>query len=439
MFTCSYVSVDLSELPLCGCMFKQLYGLMGSVAVLAIIITYCEYLLEFSSAHLSPQIPGIHYLIVSAPGIMLDIILSFILYIEYRLHDDNIGEFYFSVAFLTNAVYLLVSAAIYIYAVISSSDNVFFSISSGFVSVVYFFRQFSFILMTFIAISIIRYHFFCRLNGVVRYFSLAILLLLFIFAFFLFFCKHDLLPGSNGISVWSPDSLYVLTGLWFVVFLATARTCEMKDECRELLLFLALSGVVCNLMMAAADDNNMYPWYLGCAIDILCVLIVAVILFNRMMGHITMASNTLHRDPVTGVYNRSYFHRNIKTVLSAQTDNVNRVLIMCNIRNLRAINATRGSEFGDYVLKNIADVLLMYADSSDIVARTGSNSFVLLLQDTGDSTDIITIHSRIQSSIGYAAKNMGVSLDTYISFLQLKECCANPDQVLIELELASKG
>lgn len=70
-----------------------------------------------------------------------------------------------------------------------------------------------------------------------------------------------------------------LSGHVFLCFLWGDEN-RIKPECRELLMFFALSGVVCNLMMTAVATGASYPWYLSKIIDVISILIVGGIFFG---------------------------------------------------------------------------------------------------------------------------------------------------------------
>lgn len=83
-------------------------------------------------------------------------------------------------------------------------------------------------------------------------------------------------------------------------------------------------------------------------------------------------------DPLTGLYNRRAlkpYHEN----LPGSAKNVS--LILIDIDRFKFINDTKGHDFGDVVLKRVAEHLRKFTDSSDIIFRIGGDEFLILLPD----------------------------------------------------------
>ena len=86
------------------------------------------------------------------------------------------------------------------------------------------------------------------------------------------------------------------------------------------------------------------------------------------------------RDPLTGLYNRSYF-LNQMSLLVHQTyqRNVGLAIVMLDIDHFKRINDTFGHEAGDDVLRHVASVLRQSTRENDLVARYGGEEFIAAL------------------------------------------------------------
>jgi polar amino acid transport system substrate-binding protein len=121
-------------------------------------------------------------------------------------------------------------------------------------------------------------------------------------------------------------------------------------------------------------------------------IVMAFILYHnrklaRMNKQLKELQNKLleqaHRDPMTNLYNRRYFHEVSSTILQiAQRENSNISLIMIDIDNFKLINDTYGHAIGDEVIKKLAQLLQDNVRLSDVVCRFGGEEFVILLPDT---------------------------------------------------------
>jgi diguanylate cyclase (GGDEF)-like protein len=89
------------------------------------------------------------------------------------------------------------------------------------------------------------------------------------------------------------------------------------------------------------------------------------------------------RDGLTKLYNRRYLDERIEKELE-RARRYARCLscVMVDIDHFQRINAMHGYKAGDEILKALADILLAQSRLPDIVARFGSEEFVLILPET---------------------------------------------------------
>jgi len=83
-------------------------------------------------------------------------------------------------------------------------------------------------------------------------------------------------------------------------------------------------------------------------------------------------------DPLTGVLNRRGLERSIRR-LEAVERGLIRVVAACDLDRFKAINDTYGHYAGDAVLSTFAEIIRRNVRKGDIVARTGGEEFVLVL------------------------------------------------------------
>ena len=146
-------------------------------------------------------------------------------------------------------------------------------------------------------------------------------------------------------------------------------------------------------------------------------------------------------DDLTGLYNKRYFNARLEEELArAKRHGHELALVFCDIDHFKRINDRFGHQFGDGVLRGIAEVLASQADDlhivsrlrkSDIVARFGGEEFVAILPDTsaqGAAVAAETIRRRVAEqvfnsgdeevsitvSLGVASHRDGEDIDTLI-------------------------
>jgi diguanylate cyclase (GGDEF)-like protein len=90
------------------------------------------------------------------------------------------------------------------------------------------------------------------------------------------------------------------------------------------------------------------------------------------------------RDPVTGLYNRSYLEAALEQLIALRRREPVEArpplsMVMFDIDAFATINERHGRHVGDHVLRSVATVLRQRFRASDIVARVGDDSFVVVL------------------------------------------------------------
>ena len=72
---------------------------------------------------------------------------------------------------------------------------------------------------------------------------------------------------------------------------------------------------------------------------------------------------------------------------------------MVDIDHLKQVNDSFGQEVGDHLLRQVAEILSRLSRSSDVVARTGGEEFLLVLPETElDSARVLA--ERIRAAVG---------------------------------------
>jgi diguanylate cyclase (GGDEF)-like protein len=87
-----------------------------------------------------------------------------------------------------------------------------------------------------------------------------------------------------------------------------------------------------------------------------------------------------HYDDLTGLPNRNLlFDRLDQTIAKAQQDSGTFALLMIGLDRIREINNTLGHYFGDMILQQAADLLVKALPDAAMVARSGDDTFVVLI------------------------------------------------------------
>ncbi|MFH0702005.1 MAG: GGDEF domain-containing protein [bacterium] len=95
-------------------------------------------------------------------------------------------------------------------------------------------------------------------------------------------------------------------------------------------------------------------------------------------------------DELTGLYNRTYLHQRLEAELSrSKRYNIPLSSILLDIDYFKAVNDIYGYDWGDVLLKDIAEVIKQHARKEDILTRYGDEEFIMILPNTDEDNTYI--------------------------------------------------
>ncbi len=109
------------------------------------------------------------------------------------------------------------------------------------------------------------------------------------------------------------------------------------------------------------------------------------------------------RDPLTALLDRAHFRKALRRVLAARRRDrsaVPLVLLKLDIDRFKNVNRSLGQAGGDHLLQQVAQRLAGHLYESDLLGRTGSDEFGILLNDTRQMQDGARVAERLQGLFG---------------------------------------
>jgi diguanylate cyclase (GGDEF)-like protein len=104
-------------------------------------------------------------------------------------------------------------------------------------------------------------------------------------------------------------------------------------------------------------------------------------------------------DPVSGLFNRRYFHARLEEELQrAHRHSLSVGLLMVDVDDFKAINDTYGHLVGDSVIRTIADILRRSVRVFDVCTRFGGEEFAVVMPGSG-AEDAGRIAERIRQRV----------------------------------------
>ncbi|ABV36838.1 GGDEF domain protein [Shewanella sediminis HAW-EB3] len=86
-------------------------------------------------------------------------------------------------------------------------------------------------------------------------------------------------------------------------------------------------------------------------------------------------------DSLTGIYNRRYFIRSLKDACRTMNEEASLTLLLFDIDKFKTINDNFGHVVGDYIIKQIAQVVAEEIPSDAVFARIGGEEFCIYLHN----------------------------------------------------------
>ena len=95
--------------------------------------------------------------------------------------------------------------------------------------------------------------------------------------------------------------------------------------------------------------------------------------YEKLAGKLTVYSEKLYKDVLTGAYNRRYFEEKVKDM------SVNAGIAVIDLDDFKLCNDTYGHDGGDLVLTTVVKVIRHYIRRTDILVRYGGDEILLIL------------------------------------------------------------
>ena len=126
-------------------------------------------------------------------------------------------------------------------------------------------------------------------------------------------------------------------------------------------------------------------------------------------------------DTLTGLPNRRMFNDRLRQdIKKAARDQLPMALIFIDLDGFKAVNDTLGHDFGDILLKQVAERLLQCVRNTDTVARLGGDEFTVILSELKEPGDVVRIvqeilHSlarpfQLKHEVAHISGSVGISL-----------------------------
>ncbi|POF34822.1 putative bifunctional diguanylate cyclase/phosphodiesterase [Roseibium marinum] len=178
----------------------------------------------------------------------------------------------------------------------------------------------------------------------------------------------------------------------------------------------------------------------GCVV-ILAAFAVAVTL-SRVLAVRTQQEfeNLGFHDPLTGLPNRRALLKTIQNLPPANEDTRTGLLVF-DLRHFKKVNDLHGDQYGDSILRQVAEQLTQIAEPDDFVSRTGGTEFMLLRRRLKNPLAFEHLAARLIHELGKERylHTHKVTLASNVGIFITQPGAVVTDQVLVDAALALRS
>ncbi len=195
---------------------------------------------------------------------------------------------------------------------------------------------------------------------------------------------------------------------FFLVMAGTALSTEGRAP-----LAIALLSAASVALVGAVDalDGGLEPealaWVGFTAVALILLADIATAAARAQRHARDEALRASRFDSLTGLYNRAFFFTTMEQEIR-RSDRMGRdfTMLMLDLDDLKPVNDTFGHQWGDRLLKAVADAIRHTIRFTDAAARYGGDEFVILLPET-DASGGYVVAEKLRRDIAALALRAG--------------------------------
>ncbi|MEE6420138.1 GGDEF domain-containing protein [Klebsiella quasipneumoniae] len=256
--------------------------------------------------------------------------------------------------------------------------------------------------------------------------------------------SHTFTPLWRSIIGW------LLMAVWFIALILIIWFSKLRNIFWYSGAFFCSAYLFTIFQLLSAVGELDQAWYQARFFETLCtlilVLLVDVFILYRESNHkyVNSYQNSI-RDPLTRLYNRSFFYDTLNQQLAKVKAQHPLSVIICDLDHFKRINDNYGHIAGDKVIQFAASVLDSHSRKDDAAARIGGEEFALLLVNTAeDEAQAIAERVRLAVSAEQTPlpERMTISMGVYTTHdgsVTAEECVQRADEAMYEAKNSGRN
>jgi len=257
--------------------------------------------------------------------------------------------------------------------------------------------------------------------------------------------------------LWGDWLGWLLIGIWAVALLAILIVTQLNNIFWYSGAFFCACYIVTLIILMSSGHSAGYTWYEARLFETISTMFLILVLMCDVFT-LYRQSNTKYihsyensiRDPLTRLYNRSYFYDTFTSLMPKVAAGQPISVIVSDLDRFKRINDKYGHLQGDKVIQFVSKVLQDSVRQNDIAARIGGEEFALLLVGASSqvahsiaeririaiaSQDAVTSQSQLPEPITIS---MGVFTATDVS-VNVEECVRRADEAMYRAKEAGRN
>lgn len=257
--------------------------------------------------------------------------------------------------------------------------------------------------------------------------------------------------------VWQGIISWILFGLWGITLFTILITTQLRNIFWYSGAFFCACYIFTLFVLMTDQETASYSWYQARLFETISTLFLIFVLFCDVFTLYRQSNAKYHdsyqnsiRDPLTRLYNRSYFYDSFTALLPTIAYGQPVSVIVSDLDHFKRINDKYGHLQGDKVIQFVAKVLQDSVRQNDVAARIGGEEFALLLVNTSPEV-ARTIAERIrlaisqhdtESSHAQLPESITISMGVFTAVdlsVPVEECVRRADEAMYRAKAAGRN
>ena len=257
--------------------------------------------------------------------------------------------------------------------------------------------------------------------------------------------------------VWQGIISWILFGLWGITLFTILITTQLRNIFWYSGAFFCACYIFTLFVLMTGQETASYSWYQARLFETISTLFLIFVLFCDVFTLYRQSNAKYHdsyqnsiRDPLTRLYNRSYFYDSFTALLPTIADGQPVSVIVSDLDHFKRINDKYGHLQGDKVIQFVAKVLQDSVRQNDVAARIGGEEFALLLVNTSpevaraiaERIRLAISQHNAESSHAQLPESITISMGVFTAVdlsVPVEECVRRADEAMYRAKAAGRN